>query len=154
MGAGDWDFTTGSKPLTPGKDERLIFAISAMAIYLAIIGVYCLAKTKFPYLFNIICALLVVNLVQYQYFYMPFSPKSPREFMFWSIMLLFRSCLVVVAFQFNGAYDLIFALFSSIAIIGVRVMELTAPENIVWLIAPVLSAFVGLSIFSYMIAKE
>ena len=48
MGAGDWDFTTGSKPLTPDKDERLIFAIFAWGFYLAIIGIYFLAKSNYP----------------------------------------------------------------------------------------------------------
>jgi hypothetical protein len=54
----------------------------------------------------------------------------------------------------NGALDLIFGFITSILVIVARVTTLTAPENIVWLIAPVLTAVVGLSMFSYMLAKE
>jgi len=54
----------------------------------------------------------------------------------------------------NGAYDLIFGFITTIAVILVRVTTLTKPENIVWLIAPVVTAVVGLCMFSYMLAKE
>jgi len=65
MGAGDWDITTGAKPLTPDKDERLIYALISIGIFVATIVVYCLASTKHPNLYNFICGLLVVNLNTY-----------------------------------------------------------------------------------------
>ena len=66
--------------------------------------------------------------------------------MLWSILLLFRVFVVLTAFQFNGAYDLIYAFIVSIAVIVQRATSLTEPENIVWLVAPILTAVIGLSL--------
>ena len=65
IGAGDWDLTTGAKPLTPDKDDRLIFALVSIVGYISIIAIYLLAKTKFQALYNVICGMLVANLLLY-----------------------------------------------------------------------------------------
>ena len=107
IGAGDWDLTTGARVLTPNKDERLIYAVIGFSGYAFIVAVYLMARFKYAYLYKTLCTLLVCNMVLYQYLYMPYSPAAPREFMMWSILLLFRCTIVVGTFQLNGLIDLI-----------------------------------------------
>ena len=59
----------------------------AFGEYAIILCAYLVSRYKYPWLYNCIASMCVVNLCCYQCCYMPFSAKAPREYMFWSIML-------------------------------------------------------------------
>jgi hypothetical protein len=65
LGAGDWDLTTGAKPLTPDKDSRMITAIIAFGGYVVILITFFLARKAFPSLFNLICTMIIANMCLY-----------------------------------------------------------------------------------------
>ena len=58
---------------------------------------FLLARGKYPMLYNVINPLWSVNICLFNLLYMPFNPDKPREFAFFSVILLFRtmtSCTV------------------------------------------------------------
>jgi hypothetical protein len=85
---------------------------------------------------------------------MPFSPKAPREFIFWSIMLLFRSSVILCVFQLNGLVDILYAYLANTVVIVIRSVDLKEDDNLTWLAAPIVTAMIGLLLFNYLVAQE
>lgn len=154
VGAGDWDLTTGAKPLTPDKDSRFLFAMAKFGGYLAILLTFIVARTWQPKAYHLLCPMIVLNVNVYQYLYMPFSPKAPREFMLWSILLILRQCCYVTVFQMNGLFDIAFNFVTTVAVIIARTFVLLEEENIVWLTVPIVTAVLGMFTFQYMVSYE
>lgn len=73
--------------LVPTIAERRWYAVYAFLGWFGIFIIYILAKTRWDQLYDIICGLLMLNLVVYQYLYIPFDPSRIREFCFWAIIL-------------------------------------------------------------------
>ena len=152
-GAADWDFNTTNNPLTPGHDERESFKWGFLAGNFFITALFILARYKFSRLHDVICPLLVLNICWFNFAYMPFDPASPREFVFWSIIVIFRCSTLTTVLQLNGLVDLIWTfLVSSISIVArANVLD---KENSYWLIMPVLTAISGCTVYNVLLARE
>lgn len=87
IGAGDWDVNSVDNHLNPSKEKRFWYAMIAFAGWGICIIMYALAKTVLPIMYDFICPTLLLNIILYQYLYMPFNPLHIREYCFWAIVL-------------------------------------------------------------------
>ena len=126
----------------------------AFAGWVVILIIYYLAKTRYNILYDCICGLCMLNLVVYQFLYMPFDPMRVREFCFWAILLQFRCTVIVTFFRMNGAIDLLVQLILSVPVFIIHAFKLVEISNWVWLPAPVLIATIGLVLYNYLGARE
>jgi len=153
-GAGDWDFGSGSNDLVPHEDSRTVYDLISLGLSILIIGVYLLSKYKIAKLHDAICFLMLFNTCANNFLYMPFNPLRPREYVFWSCILLFRCSIIQVIFNINGSYDLIYSTMFPLTAICVHAFNMVDVSNLVYMALPIIICVVGVSMFNYMISRE
>lgn len=152
--AGDWDLTTKNNPATPAPTQRRDMTYMHMGGWLVILIMFLLARYKWKSIYQALNLAFVVNLCLFNYFYMPFNPEKPREFVYWTIILNFRVTITNTIFQLNGMWDLVVSAVLMIITICARIPSITDTENLPWLICPIAIAILGTTVCNFMIAIE
>ena len=122
--------------------------------FICILLLFLLARFKYPILYNAINPLWTLNVCIFNYLYMPFNPDKPREFVFFAVILLFRTMTACTVFQMNGMYDLISTMAMTLAVIIARSFAMDKINSVGYTVFPLLMAVFGLCVLMFVIAVE
>ena len=87
---------------------------------------------------------------------MPLNVTRPREFVYWSVIIILRCCLLVTCFGINGIYyTILCVIIPTMSIFAMTIkLDFEGDQGVTYIIAPILVTVIGGTIFNYIVAAE
>jgi hypothetical protein len=98
----------------------------------------------------------VVQLCLESYLINPFDVTRPREFLYWSVIITLRCCLLETVFGVNGIYDAVMSVAApALAIFGMTFkLEFEGKHGVTFVMTPIIFTLVGGFLFNYIVSAE
>jgi len=90
-------------------------------VYVIASGLMAGGRYKYESCYEAIVFVYVVQLCLEAYLINPFDVTNPREFLYWSVIITLRCCLLETVFGVNGIYDAAMSVFAP----GIAIFSMT-----------------------------
>jgi hypothetical protein len=158
VGAYDWDFNNEACQIesvkAPSVEQRVFFNCLAVVFYIVTAGVYAFAHYKNDRFFISINFLLIITTCFNNYMSMPFNPSRPREFVYWSTILIFRCSFIVSMFGLNGMWDVIASILIPAAAILAQSFNINDANSSEHIAVPIFATLIGVALFNYILGFD
>jgi len=132
----------------------VFFNCVAIILYLLTAAVYAFAHFKENRFFISINFLLIFATCFNNYMSMPFNPGRPREFVYWSTILIFRCSFIVSMFGLNGMWDVIASILIPAGAIFAQSLNINDADSSEHIAVPIFATLIGVALFNYILGLD